>query len=120
MIDHVLAFATEAVARSDPVVGVYYTTDRYGSRWNGASCLTGLLLWDPTQDVGGVHMPYDSNWRILIALPQQDASLTSHAAMNIVADRDAGTVLASIWTPAQLAGLMLQPTFLGSDYPFMA
>lgn len=58
----------------------------------------------------------------LTVTPHTDMHLTS---CHLVTDRDAGKagqpfVLQSVLTDAQLAALMIQPLFAGSNYPFGA
>lgn len=137
MIDHLLAFADQPTAQADPVVGVYWippSTQSPGS-WRGDVCIPSVLVWAPSQDVTTAdpttgtaivtHTPYDAQWRIVIALPQQDAGLSASAACELVADRDAASagrpfILQSNLPDAALAVLMIQPVFAGANYPFGA
>lgn len=89
-----------------------------------------MFVWAPalnTTDGNGntFRSPYDSLWRINIALPTRNAALCALAACHLVTDRDAANaglpfVLQSVLTNAQLASLMIEPLFAGSNYPFGA
>jgi len=56
---------------------------------------------------------------VLIALPERDSLLDGDSCV-LIGDRDAGTVLYTITTPADLATLYLEPMPAGSNYPFGA
>ena len=137
MIDHLLAFTDEPTARADPVVGLYFRSDgKSGGSWDLSCCVPGLFVWAPAADTtsqvtgpGGqqvnvvTHHAYDSLWRVNIALPAKNAALCALPSCHLVTDRDAASagkpfVLQSVLTDAQLAALMIQPTFAGSNYPF--
>jgi hypothetical protein len=137
MIDHLLAFPDEATAQADPIVGQYFipaeqptATKKRGARaattgsWRGDCCIPGVLLWDPAADVQTVHTPYDSQWRIMIALAETDSKLLRHADCEMVADRriaspDRSHIIYSTFTQDEINTLMLQPVFMGSTYPFL-
>lgn len=141
MIDHLLAYATQAAAQAEPLMAPYYVAPSTQNgvaipgSWRGDVCIPGVFVWAPAQDVTttdpttGVvtvtHTPYDTQWRIIISLPQQDAGLSASAACELVADRDKANagqafILQSQLSDAQLAALMIAPTFAGSNYPFGA
>lgn len=138
MIDHLMAFGDEAAAQADPVVGTYYTppSGQSPGGWNLSCCIPNLFVWAPAGDTtsqvtgpGGqqinvvTHHAYDSLWRVNIALPAKSAALCALASCHLVTDRDAANagqsfVLQSVLTDLQLAALMIQPLFAGSNYPF--
>lgn len=136
MIDYLLAFASEAIAKADPIVGSYWTLDGLSDiagSWRGDVCIPGVFVWAPTLDIITTdpitgfsiinHTPYDNQWRIVIALPQQDMSLSGSEACELVADRDAANkglpfILQSNLSDSDLEQLLLEPVFAGSNYPF--
>lgn len=122
MIDHLMTFTSEDAAKTDPVVGQYYipaVIDSPGG-WRGDVCLPGVQI--TITSTGAV---YDSNWRIIIALPIQNATLSALSSCHLVTDRDAANagqpfIRQSILSDTQLSLLTLSPTFAGSNYPFGA
>lgn len=122
MIDHLMAFADEATAKADAVVGSYWHSDGAGS-WDLSCTAPNIFVWVPANDVGSVHTAYDGLWRIIISLPTRSTTLSLMTACHLIADRDAANagqpfILQSVLTDVQLATLMLQPLFAGSNYPF--
>lgn len=134
MIDHLLAFDSEVTAQSDSIVGAYWVSDSQGAgTWRSDVCIPGVFVWAPTLDIITTdpitgfsivnHTPYDNQWRIVIALPQQDMVLSGSAACELVADRDAANkglpfILQSNLSDSDLEQLLLEPVFAGSNYPF--
>lgn len=130
MIDHLMAFADEATAKSDAVVGTYWNAT--AASWDLSRCIPGLFVWAPAADTTATdgqgnmivtHHAYDGLWRINIALPVRNAALCALPSCHLVTDRDAANagqpfVLQSVLTDVQLAALMIQPVFAGSNYPF--
>jgi hypothetical protein len=119
MIDHLLAFADEASARADPIVGQYWMAGgESGGAWRGDVCIP-----DAQVIVAATGAPYDGLWRIVIAKDAQDQELTASPACHLIADRDTAAagrpfIIKSNLTPAELALLILRPVFAGSNYPF--
>jgi hypothetical protein len=119
MIDHVLAFADESSARSDPIVGEYWVSGGEGGGWwRGDVCIP-----DARVTVAATGASYDGLWRIVIAKDAQDQDLTDLPACHLVADRSAAAagqpfIIKSDLTVGELALLVLQPVFAGSTYPF--
>src|SRR5262249_15106898 len=119
MIDHVLAFLDETSAQADPIVGQYWTGGGEGAGyWRGDVCIPGVQ-----GIVAATGAPYDGLWRIVIARDTQDQDLTASPACHLITDRNAAAagqpfVIKSNLTPAELAPLILQPVFAGSNYPF--
>lgn len=136
MIDHLLAFASESDAKADPIVGAYWHGDgQGGGSWDMSCCIPSLSVWAPSADVTTTttingqtyslvtHTPYDSLWRINIALPSRSAALCALSSCHLVADRDLAAqgkpfLLQSVLTADELAALMIAPLFAGSSYPF--
>jgi hypothetical protein len=132
MIDHLMTFADEARARTDAVVGQYFSN----GAWRSDCCIANVFVWVPADettvsasDGNGntitttVRQPYDANWRLVIARPQPDAALTAHPACHLVTDRDAAMagqtfVIQSVLSEVELAALALEPVFAGASYPF--
>jgi hypothetical protein len=128
MIDHLMAFADEAAAKADPVVGSYFAN----GEWRPDICVPGVFVWAPASNTMGadpdgtsyvVRHAYDTNWRVIIAKTAPDPSLSSLPSCHLVADGEAAAagrpfILQSILSEAQLAELALEPTFAGSSYPF--
>jgi hypothetical protein len=117
MIDHVLAFADEASAKADPIVGQYWLGGE-GGWWRGDVCIPGAQVV-----VAATGAFYDGLWRIVIAKDAEDQELAASPACHLIADRNAAAagqpfIIKSKLTPAELALLILQPVFAGSDYPF--
>lgn len=127
MIDHLMTFASEAEAKADPVVGQYFTTVDTWSGWRGDCCIPGVFAWSPADntEVNGevVRQPYDTNWRILISEPEANSELMASGFCHLVTDREAAVdgqpfILQTILTDAELNSIALEPTFLGSAYPY--
>lgn len=130
MIDHLMTFATEAAAKADPVVGTY----NINGVWRGDCCIPNVFVWSPASNTTNGTDPitgqpiimrhaYDTNWRIIISKPTQDAALSALASCHLVTNRDAANagqpfVIQSVLTDVQLAALAIEPTFAGSSYPF--
>jgi hypothetical protein len=134
MIDHLLAFVDEGSAKADPVMKNYwYKTSDGSERWNDVCVVTGVLLWNPADDVEETdgrgaqvirHVPYDNLWRLIIAENEENTDLSEHAACEMVANRDIPNVdrshiIFTTFSETEVATLMMQPVFLGSAYPFM-
>jgi hypothetical protein len=141
MIDYLFCFADQPTAQADPVVGAYWragVNDNPGS-WRGDVCIPGVQVWNPAQDtttpatgpggIGTVNVvthTYQPGWWIIIALPVRNAALDGLAALILTADRDLANagepmtsfVLYSKEPLSSIEGLMLAPTFAGSNYPF--
>jgi hypothetical protein len=139
MIDHLMAFVDEAAARADSVVGAYWHSDgKGGGSWDLSCCIPGIFVWAPANDTtsqvtgpGGqqvnvvTHHACDGLWRMNIALPSKSSALAASSACHLIADRGAAIagqpfILQSVLNDVQLATLMLQPMFVGSNYPFGA
>jgi hypothetical protein len=128
MIDYLMTFASEAAAKADPIVGSYFVD----GQWRSDICVADVFVWVPASNTIGtdpngtpyvVRQAYDTNWRVIIAKPAPDPSLSLLPSCHLVADRDAAAagrpfILQSILSEVQLAGLALEPTFAGSSYPF--
>lgn len=115
MIDHLMTFANEADAQADSVVGTYYVN----GMWRGDICIPGARV-----TVISTGLLYDANWRIMISKPTQDMTLSALSSCHLVTNRDLASkgpavfVIQSILTQQQLAALDIEPTFMGSNYPF--
>jgi hypothetical protein len=120
MIDHLLAFADEASAKADTIVGQYWIAggSEAGGAWRGDVCIPAAQVV-----VAATGAPYDSLWRIVIAKDAQDQDLAASPACHLVADRAAAAagqpfIIRSNLSLTELALLILQPVFAGSNYPF--
>lgn len=132
MIDHLMTFASEAAAKADPVVGQYWQSDgKGGGGWRSDVCIPNVLVWNPANDtttvVNGInmvtHTPIDANWRLIITSAAIIPALQAMTQCHGIFDRDAAGkgssfVLQSVMTLTQLDALMIQPTFMGSAYPW--
>jgi hypothetical protein len=144
MIDHLLVFPDEATARADPVVGAYYVpAQKLGlvtlpGKWRG-SCLPGVSVYavtatatvtDPTTGqsyVKETRTPYPG-WFMVISRLELNAALRDLANNGcvLIADRAAAAAgnpnfllfKAANLTDAEIAAAHVEPTFLGSRYPF--
>jgi hypothetical protein len=129
MIDHLMTFASQADAMSDPIVGKYYLSDP--GEWRGDCCIPHVFAWSPADDIisiiDGVEVverqPYDTNFRLLISEKEVNSALTSHPACHLVTDRDAAIagkpfIIQTTLTDEQLTSMAIEPTFHGSSYPF--
>jgi hypothetical protein len=79
MIDHLMTFASEAVAKADPVVGSYFAN----GEWRSDMCVAGVFVWAPASNT------IDTNWRVIIAKAAPDPTLLSLPSCHLVADREA-------------------------------
>jgi hypothetical protein len=130
MIDHLMTFPDEATAKADPVVGTYFVN----GGWRGDICIPNLFVWSPAANTSGgtdsfgnpivVRHAYDTNWRLMISKTAQDPVLSALPTCHLVCNRDLSTqgmavfVLQSVLTQLQLSALAIEPTFMGSNYPF--
>lgn len=124
MIDYLLAFASEAGAQADPIVGQYWTPpDNQGDpgTWNMSECIPGVQVIVIT-----TGQPYNSDWNIIIAQMADNPALDSHSALVLSANRDLASagappaqfILSSVVPATEWPLLQVSPTFQGSDYPF--
>jgi hypothetical protein len=111
MIDYLHAFADEAAAQADPVVGSYFVP---GSGWSGFCAVPNMEVWVP-----GEEFLIDSQWRVLITLPELDDVMTSQSSCELVWDDSNGELLKNSFR-AKIATLMMQPVLSGRVYPFLA
>jgi hypothetical protein len=123
MIDYLFAFASEVAAQADPVIGAYYipaSPDGPG-QWRGDICIPNVQVI-----VIATGLPLDSQWRLIIALPQRVSALDNHPDVVLIADRDAANagaapsqfVLYSVVPASAWPTLQISPVFAGSNYPF--
>ena len=141
MFDYLFSFTDQATAQADPVVGAYWrpAVGNMPGSWRGDVCIPGVQVWNPAQDttatapgpggIGTVNVvthTYQPGWWIIIAFPARNSALDASAALILTADRDLANagepmtsfVLYSKEPLASIEGLMLAPTFAGSNYPF--
>ena len=129
MIDYLLRFASETQAMDAlPVFAPDFSPEPRS--WDTSCCLPNVRCFrdlgtetiaDP--DMGEITMPlreYLPGWYVIVALDTRDDGAFPADAVVLIADRDAGTILHTITTQADLATLRLEPVFAGSDYPFGA
>lgn len=122
MIDHLIRFDTEDLAKADAVVGAYCID----GAWRGDVCIPGVQVWQPSADNPDGSHNFDPRFFVIIALSQQDAALSALPGCILVADRDGalrgdpGFIKQSAIPADQLGSYALEPMFLGSGYPFGA
>ena len=127
LIDHLLTFASEAAAQTDPIVGAYWIVSDSDSPggWRGDVCIPAVSVYTKNADGSRNQSP---GWFIVISLPALDPALQNAGngtACVLIADRDAanaGNANFILYAPGlsqqQLAATFVEPTFAGSNYPF--
>lgn len=100
MIDYIFAFANQAAAAADAVVGAYVG--------NPSLCISNLSVTKAGAAV-------DSNYRMLVGMPAQVPALDSHANLELSLDRDNQNIIFCTTDLNTWAGRRFQ-TFAGSDH----
>jgi hypothetical protein len=102
MIDHLMTFESEAAAKADPVVGIYFVN----GEWRSDVCVVDVFVWSPASNTIGtdpngspyvVRQSYDTNWRMIIAKATPDPSLSSRPSCHLVTDREAAAAGKAIY-----------------------
>lgn len=128
--DYILAFASQAAAQADPVVGAYWTAPSAMSPggWEGDCCVPGLSVTIIGSGGGaGPDLPYDALWRINIRLPVRNAAIEASPALEVAADYGAfesgiafpGYILpCTVFPTASMSALGVSPQIAGAPYVY--
>ena len=141
--DYILAFASQAAAQADPIVGAYWIAPSAmtPSGWQGDCCTPGLAVTTKgsggeinatmpdgsTQTQPGPDLPYDNLWRINIRTRERNAALEGSPALEVAADYGAFTsgvafpgylLPCTVFPAASMGALGVSPQIAGAAYVY--
>lgn len=119
MIDYLMKFASEDVAKADPLVGSYFEN----GVWRGDICIPNVMVWDKTfdttaNDAAGhpvVTHQYQPFWYVTISSQAAVDALLQSLACALAVDWSIPGVLKSDIPANELGNYFLQPVFAGRD-----